>query len=464
MSRRAEPAHINIVGAGLAGALLALLLARRGLAVTLYERRPDPRQVRPERGRSINLALAARGLQALARATVLERVRPLLIPMRGRMVHERGGAAALQPYGQREHEVIYSVGRADLNRVLIEEAARHAGVSVRFNQQCLGADLQARELSLRDGDSGREYQVPLGPTIATDGAGSAVRASLAAAGLVRVREDWLDHDYKELTLPPQSATALEPHALHIWPRGGFMLIALPNTDGSFTATLFLARTGAQSFAALDTSSAVQEFFAHEFPDALPLLPDLAAQFAAHPQGQLGTVHAAPWHLDGEVLLLGDAAHAIVPFHGQGMNAAFEDCAELDALLGEPPEWAELFARFEQARRPNTAAIAQMALENYLEMRDAVLDAGFVRRKALAMALERRFPQRFIPRYSMVMFHPEIPYAEAQRRGALQEQLLHELDQAGGADAAADSAFAQQLVSARLVPLTPATPPASPERN
>jgi len=464
MSRRAEPAHINIVGAGLAGALLALLLARRGLAVTLYERRPDPRQVRPERGRSINLALAARGLQALARATVLERVRPLLIPMRGRMVHERGGAAALQPYGQREHEVIYSVGRADLNRVLIEEAARHAGVSVRFNQQCLGADLQARELSLRDGDSGREYQVPLGPTIATDGAGSAVRASLAAAGLVRVREDWLDHDYKELTLPPQSATALEPHALHIWPRGGFMLIALPNTDGSFTATLFLARTGAQSFAALDTSSAVQEFFAHEFPDALPLLPDLAAQFAAHPQGQLGTVHAAPWHLAGEVLLLGDAAHAIVPFHGQGMNAAFEDCAELDALLGEPPEWAELFARFEQARRPNTAAIAQMALENYLEMRDAVLDAGFVRRKALAMALERRFPQRFIPRYSMVMFHPEIPYAEAQRRGALQEQLLHELDQAGGADAAADSALAQRLVSARLAPLTAGVPPALPERN
>ena len=464
MSRRSEPARINIVGAGLAGALLALLLARRGLAVTLYERRPDPRQMRPERGRSINLALAARGMQALARATVLERVRPLLIPMRGRMVHERGGAAALQPYGQREHEVIYSVGRADLNRVLIEAAARHAGVSVRFNQQCLGADLHARELSLRDGDSGREYQVPLRPTIATDGAGSAVRASLAAAGRMQVREDWLDHDYKELTIPPHAAAALEPHALHIWPRGGFMLIALPNTDGSFTATLFLARTGAQSFAALDSSSAVQEFFAHEFPDALPLLPDLAAQFAAHPQGQLGTVHAAPWHLDGEVLLLGDAAHAIVPFHGQGMNAAFEDCTELDALLGEQPEWAELFARFEQARRPNTTAIAQMALENYLEMRDAVLDAGFVRRKALAMALERRFPERFIPRYSMVMFHPEIPYAEAQRRGALQEQLLHELDQAEGGDAAAESALAQRLVGARLAPLTPAMPPGSPGRD
>jgi kynurenine 3-monooxygenase len=464
MSRPAEPAGINIVGAGLAGALLALLLARRGLAVTLYERRPDPRQARPERGRSINLALAARGMQALARATVLERVRPLLIPMRGRMVHERGGTAALQPYGQRAHEVIYSVGRADLNRVLIEEAARHAGVSVRFNQQCLGADLRARELTLRDGESGREYQVPLGPTIATDGAGSVVRASLAAAGRVRVREDWLDHEYKELTIPSQAAGALEPHALHIWPRGGFMLIALPNTDGSFTATLFLARTGAQSFAALASSSAVQEFFAREFPDALPLLTDLATQFAANPQGQLGTVHAAPWHLEGAVLLLGDAAHAIVPFHGQGMNAAFEDCAQLDALLGEQPDWTELFARFEQVRRPNTSAIAQMALENYLEMRDAVLDAGFVRRKALAMALERRFPERFIPRYSMVMFHPEIPYAEAQRRGAVQEQLLHELDQAGDGEAAADSTLAQRLVSARLVPLTPAMPPASPGRD
>jgi kynurenine 3-monooxygenase len=460
--------HVNIVGAGLAGALLALLLARRGLTVVLYERRPDPRQVRPERGRSINLALAARGLRALERAGMLESVRPLLIAMRGRMVHERGGRAALQPYGQREHEVIWSVGRADLNRVLIEAAARHAGVAVRFGQQCLGADASLRHLGFRDVASGREYPLPLTPTIATDGAGSAIRTSLAAAGPLQVREEWLDHDYKELTIPAESAGALERHALHIWPRGGFMLIALPNTDGSFTATLFLARAGPVSFAALATAQAVQEFFAREFTDALPLLPDLPAQFAAHPQGQLGTVHAEPWHLRGDVLLLGDAAHAIVPFHGQGMNAAFEDCTELDALLDparasapaaphERPamkllDWGELFARFEQARRPNAAAIAQMALENYHEMRDAVLDVGFARRKQLAMALERRFPDRFIPRYSMVMFHPEIPYAEAQRRGALQEQLLHELDQAGGGDAAAGSSLAERLVSARLTPL------------
>jgi len=443
-------AAVNIVGAGLSGALLALLFARRGLAVTLYERRPDPRQATPERGRSINLALAARGMRALEHAGVMERVRPLLIPMRGRMVHERSGASTLQPYGQRPHEVIWSVGRADLNRVLIEEAAQHARVSVRFSQQCRGIDVRGDRLALRDLSGGREYQVALAPTVATDGAGSAVRGSLAAAGLTRVREEWLDHDYKELTIPPASAAALEQHALHIWPRGGFMLIALPNTDGSFTATLFLARNGPQSFAALDQPQAVREFFEREFADALPLLPDLPAQFASHPQGQLATVHAAPWHTDGEVLLLGDAAHAIVPFHGQGMNAAFEDCSVLDALLDRIPDWPARFAEFERLRRPDTAAIAQMALENYIEMRDAVLDAGFVRRKAIAMQLERRFPDRFIPRYSMVMFHPEIPYDEALRRGALQAQLLEELDP--GENGTADAVLAEKLISERLPPL------------
>jgi len=441
---------VNIVGAGLAGALLALLLARRGWRIVLLERRPDPRQARPERGRSINLALAARGMRALEHAGVMPRVRPLLIPMRGRMVHPRTGAAALQPYGQRADEVIWSVGRADLNRVLIDAAARHEGVSVHFNQLCLGADVRCDRLTFRDQADGREYPLALAPTIATDGAGSAVRASLAATGHLTVREEWLDHDYKELTMPAAAAGGLERHALHIWPRGGFMLIALPNTDGSFTATLFLARHGRPGFAALDTPQAVAQFFRREFADAVPLLPDLPAQFAAHPQGQLGTVHAIPWHVAGEVLLLGDAAHAIVPFHGQGMNAAFEDCTVLDELLGQHTDWPARFAAFERVRRPNAAAIAQMALENYLEMRDAVLDARFVRRKAIAMELERRFPDRFIPRYSMVMFHPEIPYAEALHRGALQAQLLEELDRGG--DASPDAALAEKLVTQRLPPL------------
>ena len=442
------PRTLNIVGAGLAGALLALLLARRGLTVALYERRPDPRQTQPERGRSINLALAARGLHALEQAGVMDEVRPLLIAMRGRMVHELCGEPTLQPYGQREHEVIWSVGRADLNRVLIAAAARHAGVRVYFNQVCLGTDASLESLRLRDATSGAVRELALAPTIATDGAGSAVRASLAGAGVTRVREDWLDHDYKELTIPAVAAGhALERNALHIWPRGGFMLIALPNTDGSFTATLFLARSGEASFAALDTPAAVASFFQREFPDAAARMPQLLEDFARNPQGQLCTVHVAPWQLNGRVLLLGDAAHAIVPFHGQGMNAAFEDCAVLDSLLDPNPDWQEVFAAFEAARRPNTEAIAQMALENYTEMRDSVRDASFVRRRALALALERRFPERFIPRYSMVMFHPEIPYAEALRRGAIQARLLEELD--AGEDRGPDDKRAEALIRARL---------------
>jgi len=424
---------VNIVGAGLAGALLAVLLARRGLAVDLYDRRPDPRLAQGERGRSINLALAARGIAALERAGVMERIRPLLIPMRGRMVHSPSGETQLQPYGQRESEVIYSVSRADLNRVLIEEAARHPRVRPQFLQTCLAAQPAAGTLRFRDEDAdGKgeyEYDVPIAPTFATDGAGSAVRSSLAHAGLLTVREDRLDHDYKELTIPAarDGHPAMEPHALHIWPRGGFMLIALPNTDGSFTATLFLAHSGPDSFDSLTSPDRVRALFQSQFPDALQLMPNLVEEFSAHPQGLLGTVHTMPWHIEGRVLLLGDAAHAIVPFHGQGMNAAFEDCRVLDDLFDQHDTWDSLFADFERARLPNTNAIAQMALENYVEMRDTVRDPAYLRRKTLAMELERRFPDQFIPRYSMVMFHPEIPYAEALRRGAVQENILAELD-------------------------------------
>ena len=445
---------INIVGAGLAGALLGVMLMRRGSgALRLWDRRPDPRRTRGERGRSINLALAARGIAALERAGMMDRVRPLLIPMRGRMIHERSGAATLQLYGQRQEEVIYSVGRAALNRVLIEEAARHQDVTIRFDQTCVAADPTGNVLRFRNEVSGAQYQVDLAPTIATDGAGSAVRTSLASAGQLSVREEWLDHDYKELTIPPvEGRPALDPDALHIWPRGGFMLIALPNTDHSFTATLFLARTGPRSFEALPDSQAVLDFFLEEFPDAVPLIPNLLAQFSAHPAGQLGTVHAAPWRIGGQVLLLGDAAHAIVPFHGQGMNAAFEDCLVLDSLLERCEDWESLFATVEQVRRPNAAAIAQMALENYTEMRATVLDAGFVRRKNLALELERRFPGRFIPRYAMVMFHPEIPYAEALRRGAVQEQILQELDRVQATSV--DFTLARKLISERLPALAP----------
>jgi kynurenine 3-monooxygenase len=442
-----NPQRITLVGAGLAGALLAVLLARRGFDVTLYDRRADPRVSRAEGGRSINLALAARGIRALERAGMLDAVRPLLIEMRGRMVHDLQGATSLHAYGWKPGEVIHSVGRAWLNRLLIDAAASHSNVTFRFEHTCLSANPRDSELTFRDERSGRTLAAPLAPCIATDGAGSAVRTSLASAGVITERDEPLDHDYKELTLPAVNGRhGLHANALHVWPRGGFMLIALPNTDGSFTATLFLSRN---RFAELSDAEAVRGFFAREFPDAVPRIPDLVAQFFANPQGQLGTVYAAPWHVGGQAVLMGDAAHAIVPFHGQGMNAAFEDCVAFDELLDSHDDWAALFAEFERRRRPNADAIARMALENYIEMRDTVLDPRFQRHKALAVELEKRFPDRFIPRYSMVMFHPEIPYAEALRRGTVQSEILARLDDA---TAAADSALARQLIESRLPPI------------
>jgi kynurenine 3-monooxygenase len=403
---------VNIIGAGLAGSLLAILLAKRGFNVTVYERRPDPRLAVVDGGRSINLALAARGIRGLKLAGVLDRVMRFAIPMRGRMVHEHDGAAALQLYGVRPEEVIFSVSRGDLNRTLIEAAAELPNVEFHFGQLCLGLVHEKNVLEMRDETSGRIYHIAAQPSIATDGAGSEVRESMLAREVASVREEPLDHDYKELTIPAvDGKPALDVNALHIWPRGGFMLIALPNPDATFTATLFLARTGANSFEGLRSPQDVDGFFSREFPSAKALMPDLAREFFAHPQGSLGTVYTKGWHLNGDVLLLGDAAHAIVPFHGQGMNCAFEDCAELDRLTDEHHNWAGLFEAFEHARRPNTDAIAQMALENYVEMRETVLDPEYRKKKAAAEELERKDPN-FIPRYSKVMFHPEIPYSVA----------------------------------------------------
>jgi len=414
LSLRSVPG-INIIGAGLAGSLLAILLAKRGFKVTVYERRADPRTANADGGRSINLALASRGIRGLAAAGVLDRVMPLAIAMRGRMVHEHDGSAELQMYGVRPEEVIHSVSRADLNRALIEAAAGLPNVEFHFRQLCLGLAHERDVLEFRDEANGRIYHCAAQPTIATDGAGSAVRDSLLAREVSAVREEPLEHDYKELTIPAvNGGYALDPNALHIWPRGGFMLIALPNRDFTFTATLFLARSGTNSFADLGSPAAVEGFFTREFPSAKALMPDLAREFFEHLQGSLGTVYTHGWHLGGNVLLLGDAAHAIVPFHGQGMNCAFEDCAELVRLMDHHESWAGLFEAFEHERRPNTDAIARMALENYIEMREAVLDAGYRKKKKEAEAREKADPS-VIPRYSKVMFHPEIPYSEAAKQ-------------------------------------------------
>jgi kynurenine 3-monooxygenase len=406
---------VNLIGAGLAGSLLAILLAKRGLKVTVHEKRSDPRLGDVDSGRSINLALAARGIRGLERAGVLDRVMPLTIPMRGRIVHEHDGTTELQMYGVRPEEVIYSVSRAALNRVLIEAADELENVELRFGCQAMRL-LDDTRVEILDLASGGASAMPAVPTIATDGAGSAVRAAMVTRGLAHVREELLDHDYKELNIPAVDGVhAMDPNALHIWPRGGFMLIALPNLDGSFTATLFLSKRGDNSFESLRREAEVEAFFSREFPSAQSLMPDLTRDFLRNPQGLLGTVYADRWHVGGNLLLLGDAAHAIVPFHGQGMNCAFEDCVELDSMLAQSRDWGSVFERFERERRPNTDAIAAMALENYVEMRATVLDPNYQQRKRAAEAREKTDPDA-IPRYSLVMFHPEVSYAEARRRG------------------------------------------------
>lgn len=419
--------RVGVVGGGLAGSLLAIFLARRGFAPVVVERGPGYDDDSGEQqGRTINLALAARGIDALESAEVFADLQGVALPMAGRIVHERDTTQRFLPYGQRQSERIYSVTRHDLNRKLCVLARERYGIEYRFEHECVGVDAVNGTVVI-DGPAGR-YVLDSEVVIAADGAGSTVRKALGEARKLSASEDMLDHGYKELGIPPDAAGrfALDPMGLHIWPRGEFMLIALPNPDRTFTATLFMPLRGAISFESV-TARGVEALFEEQFPDARPLISNLRPEYETKPIGRLGTVSCRPWSYLEKILLLGDAAHAIVPFHGQGMNAAFEDCAALDRLLAaHGADWATVFARFERERAENASAIAAMALENYREMRDEVRDPAFVLRSELAFELERRYPNRFIPRYAMVMFHPEISYAQARLRGRRQNEILNRL--------------------------------------
>ena len=447
----AKKKQITIVGAGLTGALLGLRLGQRGYKVDLFERRLQTRENAGDSGRSINLALSRRGVDALKMVGMMEEVTPLLIPMKGRMLHLEDGSEKFSSYGQRADEVIYSVSRRDLNRLLVTRAVEAPDVNVVFEKKCTAIDFESSQLTLEDVGTGNSQEESFELLIGCDGAGSKVRRCLMERIGGQSASDFLDHDYKELEIPAGAGGTwqLEKEALHIWPRGEFMLIALPNLDGSFTITLFLPKQGTPSFESLADEGSVEAFFEKTFPTARALMPDLIEDFFGNPTGRLGTVRCQPWHLEDQCLLLGDAAHAIVPFHGQGMNCAFEDCVVLDQLLDTLGEdWGKVNAQLSTNRKPDADAIAQMAIENYTTMRSTVTDPKYGLKKAIGFELERRLPELFIPRYSMVMFH-NMPYSEAFEKGEVQKAILDEL--AEGIDSVDDANWeeVEAMVKSRI---------------
>ena len=426
-------ARFVLIGSGLAGGLLAAYLGRRGYEVDLYERRADPREGNIVGGRSINLAISTRGIYALEQIGLADEALRHAIPMRGRMIHDRSGELHFSPYDVDPKKCINSIGRAALNTTVIEAAQRYPNVHVHFNYKCTHVDLETATAHLVDSS----VEAGVSPAIAipaqgdavigVDGAFSAVRQSMQMqiSGF-EYDESYLAHGYKELTIPPgpDASWRMEKNALHIWPRKSFMMIALPNPDGSFTCTLFWEFEGPRSFAMMKTDDDVRRFFEEEFPDAVPLMPALLDDFRNNPTGSLVTIRCAPWFYRDKACLVGDAAHAVVPFYGQGMNAAFEDCVVLDKCLEEFTENRErAFAEYFRRRKENADALADLAIGNFIEMRDKTASKTFRAKKKLDHALEAALPGRYLPLYTMVTF-TRMPYAKAAKRAQIQDALVY----------------------------------------
>ncbi|MBL3656974.1 FAD-dependent oxidoreductase [Fulvivirga sediminis] len=408
---------ISIVGAGLVGSLMSVYLAKRGYKVSLFESRPDLRKADISAGRSINLALSNRGWLPLQEVGLKEKAEKLTIPMKGRMMHNEKGELTFQPYGK-SGQAIYSISRSGLNSLLLD-AAEATGVEVFFNQKCKEVDLNNNILLLND------KKISSDIIIGADGAFSVIRQAMEHTSRFNYSQQYLEHGYKELSIPPSSTNdfKIDKNSLHIWPRGNFMLIALPNLDGSFTCTLFFPFEGDQSFDQLHSDEAIINFFKKEFPDAYELMPDLLNDFHSNPTSALVTVRSSPWYKNRS-LLIGDAAHAIVPFYGQGMNCGFEDCRVLNDLLTQfEDNWDLALPEYSQMRTPDANAISDLALKNFIEMRDHVADNDFLLRKKIEAKLNELYPEKWIPIYSMVTFNENIRYSKAAALGKLQASIM-----------------------------------------
>lgn len=409
-----------VLGAGLTGSLLSIFLVRRGYDVKVIEKRSDLRKQQLGGGRSINLALSRRGKKALRQVGLDEEVNRIAIPMKGRMMHNEQGALTFQSYGK-EGQAIYSVSRTHLNKILLNKAEEE-GVKLLFDHTCTHIDLASNRCTIEY--DGITHTEEAGMLFGADGAFSRLRGQMQRTPRYNYSQEYIDHGYKELDMPPAAdgSFAMEPHALHIWPRGKFMLIALPNPDCTFTCTLFYPYEGEHSFEQINSPDEVEHFFRQYFPDLIPLMPDYKEQFFEHPTSSMVTIRCYPWSR-GNNLLIGDAAHAILPFYGQGMNAGFEDCHVLDQLIGQHNgQWEEIIGEFQQLRKPDADAIAQLAADNFVEMRDFVADPAFLRRKEIESELQDRYPNDWLPLYSMVTFS-DMRYSEALHRGIVQREIM-----------------------------------------